>query len=120
MKYIVGENAAYVANGRTYKPGDEIDSSFFKREEVIKAAIAAGKLKPITASGDTGAGGTNTGDTASGKANAGDTGTASITPKKRKAMERAAVDNGLGNPEEIKSLSDNDLAELLTAAGVEV
>jgi hypothetical protein len=112
MKYIVGEGASFIANGRIYKPGDEIDSSFFKFEKTLQAATAAGKLKPVQ---DAGGGPPDTG---------GDTGTAGgetgLKPKRRKAMEKAAVDNGLKNTEEIKSLSDKDLAELLTAAGVEV
>jgi hypothetical protein len=93
MKYTVGENASFIANGRIYKPGDEIDSDFFKFEETLKRAVSAGKLIPVQD-------------------------TTGITPKKRKAMEKAAIDNGLINPEDIKNLSDKDLADLLTAAGV--
>jgi hypothetical protein len=105
MKYIVGENTSFIANGRVYKPGEEIDSSVFKHEETIKVALSAGKLKPVD-------------DTPEGDTGGGDTGDTSIAPKKRRAMEKAAVDNSLGNPEEIKNLSDKDLADLLTAAGV--
>jgi hypothetical protein len=104
MKYIVGENASFIANSRIYGPGEEIDSAFFNFPKTIEVAVAAGKLIPVQDSpdGDTGGGDTN------------------FTAKKRKAMEKAAIDSGLGNPEEVKNLSDKDLVELLTAAGVVV
>jgi hypothetical protein len=112
MKYIVSEGASFIANGRIYKPGDEIDSLFFKFEKTLQTAISAGKLKPIQdTSGETDTGGDT--DTS------GDTG-GGLKPKKRKAMEKIVIDNGLKNPEEIKNLSDEDLAELFKAAGVEV
>jgi hypothetical protein len=152
MKYIVAEKASFIANGRIYKPGDEIDSELFKFEKTLQAAVFAGKLKPVqnnpggsnpggnntsgggdttggnpggdntTGGGDTGGGGNapgggniGDGDNPGADGNIDDT---SLTPKKRKAMEKAAIDNGLRSPEEIKSLSDKDLAELLTATGV--
>jgi hypothetical protein len=75
-----------------------------------------------TTGGDTGGGDTTAGgDTAGGDTAGGDTAggdNTPITPKKRKAMEKAAINNGLENQEEIKNLSDKDLAELLADAGV--
>jgi hypothetical protein len=112
MKYVVQENASFIANGRIYKPGDEIDSDYFKFKKTLEAAILAGKLKPVQ---DTAGGGDNAGD---GNDAGGEN--TPITPKKRKAMEKAVIDNGLRNLEEIKNLSDKDLADLLMVAGVEV
>jgi hypothetical protein len=104
MKYIVGENASFIANSRIYGPGEEIDSELFKFPKTIEAALASGKLKAAQDNPDVDTGG---GDT-------------NFTAKQRKAMEKAAIDSGLGNPEEVKNLSDKDLAEILTAAGVVV
>jgi hypothetical protein len=136
MKYTVNENASFIANGRIYKPGDEIDSEVFKFKKTLEAAISGGKLKPVIdtigdekpgdekpgdeksgdeKSGDEKPGDEKPGDEKSGDEKPGDENT--ITAKKRKAMEKAAVDGGLGNLEEIKSLSDKDLAELLAAGG---
>jgi hypothetical protein len=117
MKYTVGENTSFIANSRIYGPGEEIDSSFFKFPKTIEAAVAAGKLKPVqdnpppAGSGDPPAGD----DAPAGGGNTNDTG---LTPKKRKSMEKAAIDSGLRNPEEVKNLSDKDLVKLLTDAGV--
>jgi hypothetical protein len=137
MKYIVGENASFIANGRIYKPGDEIDSELFKFTQTLQAAVSAGKLKLVednTDGGDPdgdntpgGGGNASGGDTTSGNPGGGDntpgggnTGDTGLTPKKRKALEKALIDNGLRSPEEIKNLSDKDLAELLASAGVVV
>jgi hypothetical protein len=128
---IVGEKASYVANRRIYGPGEEINPALFKNDKTLEAAVSSGKLKLVktdttgadaTTTGDTTTGDTTTGDTTSGDTTSGDTtgGDAAVTPKKRKAMEKAAIDNGLGNSEEIKNLSDKDLTGLLTAAGLGV
>jgi hypothetical protein len=131
---VVGEGASYVANRRIYGPGEEINPVLFKNDVTFKVAISSGKLKLVKA--DTGDGADTTGednsggaDTGGGDPGGGDTsgsetdttgGDTTITPKKRKAMEKAAVDNSLGNSEEIKNLSDQDLTDLLTAAGLGV
>jgi hypothetical protein len=106
---VVGEGASYVANRRIYGPGEEINPALFKNDVTFEAALSSGKLKLVKA--DTGDGDPGGGDTSG----SGDT---TITPKKRKAMEKAAIDNGLGNSEEIKNLSDQDLTDLLTTAGL--
>ena len=41
--YIVGPKASYVSAGRSYKPGDEIDSDLFQKES-LEAAIKGGHL----------------------------------------------------------------------------
>ena len=41
--YIVGPKASYVSGGRSYKPGDEIDSDLFKGS-ALAAAIKGGHL----------------------------------------------------------------------------
>jgi hypothetical protein len=41
--YIVGPKASYVSNGRSYKPGDEIDGKLFS-DTALAAAIKGGHL----------------------------------------------------------------------------
>jgi hypothetical protein len=128
MKYTVQENASFIANGRIYAPGDEINSDSFKFKKTLEKAVSGGKLKPVqdtpaadasASPGASGGGNTDSGSPSNSDVSGG-ADAAAIAPKKRKAMEKAVIDNGLRNPEEIKSLSDKDLAELLTAAGVGV
>ena len=57
--YIVGPKAFFVAQGRPYKPGDEIDADLFKKENlaaVIKGGYIIEKGQELAASGETGGG----------------------------------------------------------------
>jgi hypothetical protein len=108
-KYIVAPGCSFVGNKRSYAAGDEIDEKAFgnsadfqkfltgKNPKIIKAP----QKEETPANKNTGGGNTE------------GTGAA---PVDRKQLEEAVIARGLGKPEDLAVLSDDELKKLLGGA----
>jgi hypothetical protein len=102
-RYIVAPGCSFVGNKRAYNAGDEIDEKAFGKPEDFKKMLSGKKPKIIKAppkeeaAEEKNKGGGNTG-----------AGTAD-----RKGLEEAVIAKGLGKPEDLAALSDDELKQLL-------
>jgi hypothetical protein len=102
-RYIVAPGCSFVGNKRAYNAGDEIDEKAFGDPSDFHKFLTAKNPKIIKAPPEEkppkNAGG-----------NAGATGN---TPVDRKQLEDSVIARGLGKPEDLAALSDDELEQLL-------
>jgi hypothetical protein len=108
-RYIVAPGCSFVGNKRAYNAGDEIDEGAFGNPADFQKLISGKKPKIIKAPPE----GKKPENKSTGGGNAGGTGAA---PLDRKQLEEAVVAKGLGKPEDLAALSDDELKQLLGAA----
>jgi hypothetical protein len=104
-RYIVAPGCSFVGNKRSYNAGDEIDEKAFGDPADFQKFLTGKNPKIIKAPPEEKTAAKNTGG-----GNAGGTGTASVD---RKQLEEAVVARGLGKPEDLAALSDDELKQLL-------
>jgi hypothetical protein len=108
-KYIVAPGCSFVGNKRAYSAGDEIDEKAFGDPADFQKFLSGKNPKIIKAPPKEEAPANKNG----GGGNAGETGAG---PVDRKQLEDSVIARGLGKPEDLAALSDDELKQLLEGA----
>jgi hypothetical protein len=104
-RYIVAPGCSFVGNKRAYNAGDEIDEKAFGDPSDFQKFLTGKNPKIIKAPPKE--------EAPAGGGNAGGTGAASVD---RKQLEDSVIARGLGKPEDLAALSDDELKQLLGGA----
>jgi hypothetical protein len=107
-KYIVAPGCSFVGNKRAYSAGDEIDEAAFGDPVDFQRFLSGKNPKIIKAPPK--------GKTPAEKTDGGNTGDTPTTPVDRKQLEDSVIARGLGKPEDLAALSDDELKQLLGGA----
>jgi hypothetical protein len=105
-KYIVAPGCSFVGNKRSYNAGDEIDEKAFGDTSDFQKFLTGKNPKIIIAPPE---------EKTPEKKNTGggNGGGSGNTPVDRKQLEESAIARGLGKPEDLAVLSDDELKQLL-------
>jgi hypothetical protein len=111
-RYVVAPGCSFVGNKRAYNAGDEIGEEAFGNPKDFQKFISGKSPKIIkappeekkSASKNTGGGNAKEPDTEE---------TDTDTPVDRKQLEESVIARGLGKPEDLTALSDDELKRLL-------
>ena len=103
-RYVVAPGASFVGQKKTYGPGDPIDESAFKKAEHFKKMLSSTPPKIIEAP-----------PKAAKDEKAEDTKSGGLD---RKALEAIAINNGLLKPDQLLSIEDEELKDILEGAGL--